>query len=242
MIKLQRVEKPEYLTEEKVAQLTKEYADTGKSVWNKKQIKDPLSESSFHKCAYCETDLTDPSTYMEVEHFYPKSLHPDLVVEWNNLLPSCKRCNGTKNDDDILVRPIINPYDNNPRNEFYFDHFCIFGSSEVGENTETLLDLNEEDLFIKRCKVAGAAKNSLVQMHREFLALDELDGWKRNRFKAVLKAAQSDRPYAAFVATIIHNAEVYGVLKQRFINEKLWTAELEKLHCQSLELVLPLRD
>lgn len=242
MIKLQRGEKPEYLTEDKVEQLTKEYTATEKSVWNKKQIKDPLSESSSHKCAYCETDLTDPSTYMEVEHFHPKSLYPDLVVEWDNLLPSCKRCNGTKNDDDISIRPIINPYETDPRKEFCFDHFSIFGITEIGENTETLLDLNEEDLFVKRCRVAGAAKNSLVQMNREFSDLEKLDGWKRNRFKAVLKAAQSDRPYAAFVATIIHNAEVYGILKKRFIDEKLWTNELEELHNQSLELVLPLRS
>lgn len=242
MIKLQRGEKPEYLTEDKVEQLTKEYAATEKSVWNKKQIKNPLSESSSHKCAYCETDLTDPSTYMEVEHFYPKSLHPDLVVAWDNLLPSCKRCNGAKNDEDISERSIINPYETDPRNEFYFDHFSIFGLTEVGENTETLLDLNEEDLFIKRCRVAGAAKNSLVQISREFLAIEKLDGWKRNRFKAVLKAAQSDRPYAAFVATIIHNEDAYETIKKRLIDEKLWTNELESLHNQSLGLVLPLRS
>lgn len=242
MIKLQIGEKPKYLTKNKVTQLTKEYAATEKSVWNKKQIKVPLSESSSHKCAYCETDLTDPSTYMEVEHFHPKSRRPDLVVEWDNLLPSCKRCNGTKNDDDISKRPIINPYKTDPRNEFCFDHFSIFGSTEIGENTETLLDLNEEDLFIKRCRVAGAAKNSLVQMNREFSTLKQLDGWKRNRFKAVLKAAQPDRPYAAFVATIIHNAQAYKVIKERLINENLWTNELEKLHDQSLRLVLPLRD
>lgn len=241
MIKLQRGEIPEYLTGDRALQLTEEYATTEKSVWNKKKIKDPLSESSFHKCAYCETDLTDPSTYMEVEHFHPKSLRPDLVVEWTNLLPACKRCNGTKNDDDISIRPIINPYDMDPRHEFCFEHFCIFGSTELGENTETILNLNDEDLFIKRCRVAGAAKNSLEQMNREFLTLEKLDVWKRNRFKAVLKAAQLDRPYSAFVATIIHNAGAYEILKKRFINENLWTTELEALHNQSLEIALPLR-
>lgn len=242
MIKLERGNKPSYLTDAKVQELTQEYKTSGKSVWNKDQIKTPLSESSSNKCAYCETDLNSPSIYMEVEHFLPKSKHEDLVVSWNNLLPSCKRCNGTKNDDDILANPIINPFDKDPREDFYFDHFYIFGKTELGETTENTLSLNDEVLFLKRCKVAGMVKNDLIQMSREFSKLPKLDGYKRRKLRAVLLAAQPDRPYSAFVATIIHNTSEYSLLKQRFIQEAKWTDELTKLHDISFSLVLPLRE
>lgn len=239
MIKLQRKDKPSYLTEDKVKELTEKFKSTGKSVWNCDQIKNPLSESSNHKCAYCESDLTEPATYMEVEHFIPKSKNAELVVNWENLLPSCKRCNGTKNDDDVVANPIINPFDQDPKEEFYFDLFYIFGKTALGGNSVETLNLNDEDLFLKRCKVAGAAKTNLKNMHEDFKVVEKLNGHKRNRFRAVLLAAQPVRPYSAFVATIVHTTKEYYLIKQRFIDEGLWTQELTALHEVSLNLVLP---
>ncbi|CAA0185192.1 HNH endonuclease [Acinetobacter baumannii] len=239
MIKLQRKDKPSYLTEDKVKELTEKFKSTGKSVWNCDQIKNPLSESSNHKCAYCESDLTEPTTYMEVEHFIPKSKNADLVVNWDNLLPSCKRCNGTKNDEDVVLKPIINPFDQEPKEEFYFDLFYIFGKTTVGINSVETLNLNDESLFLKRCKVAGAAKTSLKHMSNEFSLAHKLNHFNRNRLRAVLLAAQPERPYSAFVATIIHTTIEYDQLRQRFIDEGLWTKELMCLHETSLNLVLP---
>lgn len=47
MIPLQRAPKPDYLTDEKVQELTKQYQlDTKKTVWNRSEIKEPLLESS----------------------------------------------------------------------------------------------------------------------------------------------------------------------------------------------------
>ena len=79
-------------------------------------------------------------------------------------------------------------------------------------------------------------------MWREFSKLSQLDGHKRRRLRAVLLAGQPDRPYSAFVATIIHNTNEYSLLKQRFINETKWTDELTQLHDTSLNLALSLRE
>ena len=72
MIKLQRIEKPAFLTEEKVRALTEEFNTSKKSVWNNDHIKSALLLSSHGKCAYCECSLTSESNYMEVEHFEDK--------------------------------------------------------------------------------------------------------------------------------------------------------------------------
>ena len=40
---------------------------------------------------------------MEVEHFHPKSLYPNEVISWENLLPICKRCNSSKGADSEPV-------------------------------------------------------------------------------------------------------------------------------------------
>ncbi|WP_270997396.1 HNH endonuclease, partial [Listeria seeligeri] len=40
---------------------------------------------------------------MEVEHFFAKKYHPERVLDWNNLLPACKRCNSNKGDWDVSL-------------------------------------------------------------------------------------------------------------------------------------------
>ncbi|HHB0831496.1 TPA: HNH endonuclease [Acinetobacter baumannii] len=238
MIKLTKSEKPEYLSDEKVAELTALFHETNESVWNDKRIKTPLLVSSHGKCAYCETGLTDPGIYMEVEHFKHKSSFPDLVVDWDNLLPSCKRCNGTKSAKDKLI---INPYINDPKMELFFDNYCIFGSTELGNNTESVVDLNEEVLMVKRFKICRLAFLTLKETAAEFKELSKLDHYKRRRFKRILSMAQPSSPYSASVSTIIHSTREYEELKSRFISEGLWTDELERLHVVSLNIALPRR-
>ena len=54
-----------------------------------------------HRCAYCD-DLDDIYNGMEsysVEHFAPKAKFPHLEYTYDNLLYSCRFCNGSKSDD-----------------------------------------------------------------------------------------------------------------------------------------------
>ncbi|MBK9370974.1 MAG: hypothetical protein IPN01_32570 [Deltaproteobacteria bacterium] len=61
------------------------------------------------KCAYCE--CVDPR---DVEHFYPKSRHPERMFRWDNLLFVCKTCNLDKNEQlpmdgaqPLLIEPSV---------------------------------------------------------------------------------------------------------------------------------------
>jgi uncharacterized protein (TIGR02646 family) len=73
-------------------------------VYSKDEVKKELTELFYGKCAYCETPYA-VSGDLNIEHYRPKSLvkiEEDnreltgywwLASAWNNLLPSCKRCN-----------------------------------------------------------------------------------------------------------------------------------------------------
>lgn len=73
-------------------------------VYGKKEVKEELTKLFYEKCAYCETPYA-VSGDLNIEHYRPKSLvkiEEDsrelmgywwLASAWNNLLPSCKRCN-----------------------------------------------------------------------------------------------------------------------------------------------------
>ena len=96
MIKLDRTPKPVELTTALQVALTDEFKLTGKSVWNIDFIKKALLGFSNDKCCYCEANINEESKYLEVEHFHHKDTYKEEVLEWENLLPSCKKCNGTK--------------------------------------------------------------------------------------------------------------------------------------------------
>lgn len=56
------------------------------------------------RCMYCEDSAGD-----QVEHFHPKSLYPNYVFTWPNLLCACGGCNGPKNNEFAVLaeeRPI----------------------------------------------------------------------------------------------------------------------------------------
>lgn len=67
-----------------------------------KSIKDDLKALYHNKCAFCESKLNNiPKDYYEftVEHFRPKNLYFWLGYEWSNLMPSCNKCNGKKDNN-----------------------------------------------------------------------------------------------------------------------------------------------
>jgi uncharacterized protein (TIGR02646 family) len=121
MIKLDIPAKPIELTNELVSKLTQEFKATQKPVWKVTWLRDAVSAMAFGKCCYSEIRLGEESKYMEVEHFHPKSLYPDEVMAWGNLLPACKKCNATKGEHDTVSQPIVNPFMDSPKAYFYFE-------------------------------------------------------------------------------------------------------------------------
>jgi uncharacterized protein (TIGR02646 family) len=127
MIKLKRPPAPAELSQEEVNRLTDEFKrNPDKPVWKKDFITKVLLEMSHGKCCYCECKIDEESKYMEVEHFHPKNQYKDEVVLWDNLLPSCKKCNIRKKEHDTIKEPIVNPAEDEPKehllNFFYYLH------------------------------------------------------------------------------------------------------------------------
>jgi uncharacterized protein (TIGR02646 family) len=75
----------------------------------KRLLRAALRELAHGKCVYCES-LLDVTSYLEVEHYHPKTVHQHLTFDWDNLLPACRRCNNAKGEEDhggILLKPDI---------------------------------------------------------------------------------------------------------------------------------------
>ena len=88
--------------------------------------KELFTEIGFYTatCPYCNDNKlnivklksnSSPDTklkaYLDLDHFYPKSLHPFFAVSFFNLIPTCHDCNsGDKGDKPFTIETHIHPY------------------------------------------------------------------------------------------------------------------------------------
>lgn len=97
----------------------------------------PYLENDFcNRCAYCNLSDKRITTPFEIDHFIPevafKETNPELKTDYNNLIYSCKKCNGTKGGKfkgDLSSQ--------NPTNELFYDpvsvdYNIIFFRNELG--------------------------------------------------------------------------------------------------------------
>jgi len=67
-----------------------------------------LRDEFTFRCVYClHRERWQPrgSDYFGVEHILPKSSHPSLECEYENLLYACNGCNSCRQDDSITLDP-----------------------------------------------------------------------------------------------------------------------------------------
>ncbi|KAA6324001.1 hypothetical protein EZS27_026616 [termite gut metagenome] len=248
MIKLNRTPKPVELTSELQRELTEEFKSTGKSVWNRDFIKNSLLVFSNNKCCYCETHIKEESKYLEVEHFHHKDTYKDEVLEWDNLLPSCKKCNGTKNNHDTKKEPIIDPSKIDPKKHLKYWRYRIKGSDDLGKLTVSVLNLNDQDRLVKkRFEIGNAIQEKLEQLNE--LADDVINGTqtstqRKNRIvngtKDLMKEGLPDSIYSATSATVILTDPEYQSLKTKIESLNLWDKGLSQLEIDLAKTALEL--
>jgi hypothetical protein len=232
MIQLQAMPAPTELTAEVVAKLTTKFQQDGSSVWKEDYIKKALLEMSNYKCAYSEIRLQKEGKYMEVEHFLPKSVHPDKVVEWDNLLPASRFCNGKKGD---RTNPIVHPVRDNPKDHLYMIDNVIYGKSQKGRNAVIILGLNDPDHLLKpRYEIRSATQNEL---HKQYIqVLNFFQNPNENQeleityvLENLLENGNRKEAYSATIATTILNDPHYAEIKRIFEEQNIWSIKLQNL-------------
>lgn len=234
MIRLHRPPSPQELDSLTIAALTQEFiADKTKSVWGKNYICDPLREMSHAKCAYCETKIDEESKYMEVDHFQHKDLYPQKVVEWSNLLPSCKKCNGSKGTHDVVADPIIDPSITDPRCHLKLHFYRFVWIDEKGKSTIETLTLNDQDRRVKpRFEVGEGVCDAIEKLE------DRLESYKENKIvrrknklqssmRALLSEAVPSSQYSAIAATVVVQHPSFWTVRGEMEELDLWEQDME---------------
>lgn len=207
----------------------------GSSVWNVDEIKTALSVLSGNKCAYCELPLGEGAAYLEVEHFLAKTHHPDRVLEWGNLLPACRRCNGKKSDWDVAItgQMMVDPVRMNPQMHIQMDEaYRPIGLTLEGQNTIVEIALDDiHRLGVMRYKLGETFKRKLEELHDLYTIT--LSGTTRQRraairkIKGALEKCSPDQPFSAVSATVLMRSTNYAALKAAMLGAGDWDAELQ---------------
>lgn len=245
MIRLNRGECPKELTDEAKAELTNLYIQNkDRDVWNspkiKKPIKEALMEMSNSKCAYCECVLGIESKDVTIDHFLPKSKHEELVVEWENLLPSCLRCNRNKRDNE---EALVNPCMDRPIEFIALDKGNLFrlkgiDPEKIGKNTIRVIGLND----IERVMKARMGEWEDIHEKMEEIYEDLLDaGYQKKyktRFEKIMQKCTAENSYAAIKATNMLNDELYFRIKDLFMENNVWKSKLQELENELKSIAL----
>lgn len=250
MIRLTRPCKPQKLAEQEIL-LTNEFkSDNKKAVWKKAYIQNPLLEMTSHKCSYCERAIGKKSGQdVHIDHFKYKDKYPELVVDWNNLLPSCARCNRNKGTHDTAEQPIINPTETNPKDFLFLSKYRYYSKDpredSIGRRTLDVLLLNDSD---DCCIVRFQLGNELAEKVESFyhIVVDKGDTLKTdtaaknkviNGCRKLLKKCLPTEEYSAFMATSLHTDTNFLSLKESLMEQGLWDEELALLFDESKKSV-----
>lgn len=245
MIKLKRGKCPEVLDDETIKELTYLYmTDKDRDVWNspkvKQYLKDSLLEMSQGKCAYCECKLNIESKDVTIDHFLPKSLHPSLVISWDNLLPACLRCNREKNRKEDQI---INPCEEDPR-EYIAVKSSSFRLKPVdgslkGKNTISVLKLNDIERVIQpRMIITEKIIRQLEDVYEDIKDLNTIPQKYCLRCEQYLSQALRDREYSAVAAAKILNDSCFINIKKKLISQSLWNFQLQQIENELTEIAL----
>lgn len=181
---------------------------------------------------------------MEVEHFEDKKSNPEKVVVWENLLPSCKKCNGSKSGHNVTIQPIVDPYTEDPRQHFSFRLYRLRGKSEKGKATIEVTNLNHPTRLVQGRFYIGQKVADLVHT-----AGERLVAWRSapcartknrllNTVEGLLGECSHQAAYAACTATVLLTDPAFDLLVQDLRSEGLWNTELEALHANAASIQL----
>ncbi len=103
----------------------------------------PFLETDFNgRCAYCNLIDNRSMVPFEIDHFIPRKVfeksRPELETKYENLIYSCKKCNGAKSskfDGDLSLK--------NPTNELFYDPVIVDYNSIFFRNELGAIDSND---------------------------------------------------------------------------------------------------
>jgi hypothetical protein len=141
---------------------------SGKELKDYKNYKNALEQDFYSRCGYtfCQQDWFGGKNNFQIDHFKPKSLHPELITKYSNLVYACSYVNRAKSND---WGKYIDPCDIDYNEHFYRDEL---GNIYPCENSEAAKYMYKQlKLYLKRYSIIWMLEQleSRMQTLRELI-------------------------------------------------------------------------
>ncbi len=184
-------------------------------------IKNSLIPKLDTKCAFCES-MPNESGYIEVEHYLPKSIYHNVTYSWENLLPSCKRCNLKKLALDTGKYPIVKPDSEDPEDYFSYNSIKIIAKKDCkdkikAKRTINKLELNQHRLIKPRSELLVNLVDYENELEKTIIEFKKaINANKKNRIKSNIMESidkiddlqKNDVKFSGFCKHYILNSKV----------------------------------
>ncbi len=175
-----------------------------------KSLKIALLEEQGHICAYCNRRISlslnaDFKPKIEVEHYLSQDTHPELSLDYKNMLGVCNGITTGKNEhcDKSKKEHLLKKLDPRKQAVEKFITYSLKGKvTSIGRNNDveddiSLLNLNDSFLEDARKQIMDEALKQMKQQYpkrqwTKYLFDKEIDKWKsrhKGKFRSYCQAA-----------------------------------------------------
>lgn len=171
------------------------------SNYNQTEVKEALKIESKNKCMYCESNVSHVA-HEHIEHIKPKAQNkfPELTFEWSNLGLACPVCNMNKGAEYDNDTPFINPYVDDPVDNFIaMGHFIYNKPNRPrAELTNRTIKLNRPELIEKRKERI----ESIIRLIERYHSMAE-GALKEALLEEINLEIAEDKPYSMCSKSIV---------------------------------------
>lgn len=174
----------------------------------RKAILEKLYTEQGGLCAYTmmRIPITNNILQAHIEHILPRSLHPTLTLDWNNLV-ACVPVSGasiefgaqTKANYDPVQNPFVNPTKGGVSSQFKF----TFNGLVQGKTPDSIASISEEVLHLNHPHLINDRRSKIQAV----VAIKPTANQLRKRSEELRKPDQAGmlEPYCEAVAQVLEN-------------------------------------
>ena len=133
----------------------------GNELKDYKRYKDSLEKDFFQRCGYtyCQQDWFGGKRNFQIDHFKPKSIHPELKTKYSNLIYSCSYVNRAKSDD---IGIYLDPCDVDYNEHFYRNELGNIYPVETSDSAKYMY--RKLKLYLKRYSIIWMLEQLEIRM------------------------------------------------------------------------------
>ncbi len=141
----------------------------------KDDLRDALVKEQGHICCYCMQRIASSAENMKIEHRQPQKKYPELQLDYQNILASCKgndggakhlprHCDTSKGEQEITLNPDEQSKNCETLIKYKSNGLIYSDDHKINQELNDILNLNTQTLVNNRKAIIDQVKIELINI------------------------------------------------------------------------------